>query len=216
MYKSIQSEAWCKKSLLVTSLLAAIYQTSAGAAETQDKTAVDSAEQMTVTAPAPVLKPGSQHAISAQELQDKGANDFGSIMRYEPLIGATGASGGSGNGKSGFDRGGYTGYNIRGLESNRVGIDVDGIAQPNATGRSYVSRAGLNTFGIGRDYIDPYMYGSVDIQSGRPTPRPPIPPSAATFPSSRNRRTTICIRAKPVPLATAASMTRLTAAGTMV
>ncbi|VFS63509.1 Transferrin-binding protein 1 precursor [Kluyvera cryocrescens] len=87
-------------------------------------------------------------------------------MRYEPLIGATGASGGSGNGKSGFDRGGYTGYNIRGLESNRVGIDVDGIAQPNATGRSYVSRAGLNSFGIGRDYIDPYMYGSVDIQSG--------------------------------------------------
>ncbi|QFG76384.1 hypothetical protein DMB90_00675 [Raoultella planticola] len=50
-------------------------------------------------------------------------------MRYEPLIGATGASGGSGNGKSGFDRGGYTGYNIRGLESNRVGIDVDGIAR---------------------------------------------------------------------------------------
>ncbi|WP_333498917.1 TonB-dependent receptor domain-containing protein [Kluyvera sp. CHPC 1.2972] len=167
MYKSIQSEAWCKKSLLVTSLLAAIYQTSAVAADTQDKTAaVDSAEQMTVTAPAPVLKPGSQHAISAQELQDKGANDFGSIMRYEPLIGATGSSGGSGNGKSGFDRGGYTGYNIRGLESNRVGIDVDGIAQPNATGRSYVSRAGQNTFGIGRDYIDPYMYGSVDIQSG--------------------------------------------------
>ena len=72
MYKSIQSEAWCKKSLLVTSLLAAIYQTSAGAADTQDKTAaVDSAEQMTVTAPAPVLKPGSQHAVSAQELQDK-------------------------------------------------------------------------------------------------------------------------------------------------
>ncbi|MBN0182259.1 TonB-dependent receptor plug domain-containing protein, partial [Pseudomonas aeruginosa] len=68
--------------------------------------------------------------------------------------------------KSGFDRGGYTGYNIRGMESNRVGIDVDGIAQPNATGRGYVGRAGLNTFGIGRDYIDPYMYGSVDIQSG--------------------------------------------------
>lgn len=68
--------------------------------------------------------------------------------------------------QSGFDRGGYTGYNIRGMESNRVGIDVDGIAQPNATGRGYVGRAGLNTFGIGRDYIDPYMYGSVDIQSG--------------------------------------------------
>ncbi|WP_185930448.1 TonB-dependent receptor plug domain-containing protein, partial [Klebsiella spallanzanii] len=167
MYNSTQSTAWFKKSLLVTSLLAAIYQTSARAADTTNNSSSDdSSEQMTVTAPAPVLKAGSEHSISAQELQDKGANDFGSIMRYEPLIGATGASGGSGNGKSGFDRGGYTGYNIRGMESNRVGIDVDGIAQPNATGRSYASRAGLNTFGMGRDYIDPYMYGSIDIQSG--------------------------------------------------
>lgn len=87
-------------------------------------------------------KAGSEHSISARELENKGANDFGSIMRYELLISATGASGGSGNGKSGFDRGGYTGYNIRGMESNRVGIDVDGIAQPNATGRGYVGRAG--------------------------------------------------------------------------
>ncbi|MBD3696171.1 TonB-dependent receptor plug domain-containing protein [Klebsiella pneumoniae] len=169
MYKSTPSAAWCKKRLLVTSLFAAIYQTSAIAADTSavsGEAVDDTSEQMTVTAPAPVQKAGSEHSISARELENKGANDFGSIMRYEPLISATGGSGGSGNGKSGFDRGGYTGYNIRGMESNRVGIDVDGIAQPNATGRGYVGRAGLNTFGIGRDYIDPYMYGSVDIQSG--------------------------------------------------
>lgn len=161
-----------RKSVLVTSLLAALYQTSAVAADAHVKqttatdTRQDNTEEMVVTAPAPVLKAGSSHTVSAEDLQNKGANDFGSIMRYEPLISATGASGGSGNGKSGFDRGGYTGYNIRGLESNRVGIDVDGIAQPDATGRSYVSRSGLNTFGIGRDYIDPYMYGGIDIQSG--------------------------------------------------
>jgi len=156
--------------MLVTSLLAALYHTSACAAEAGSTTVTtslqDNAEEMVVTAPAPVLKAGSHHAVSAQDLQNKGAKDFGSVMRYEPLISATGSSGGSGNGKSGFDRGGYTGYNIRGLESNRVGIDVDGIPQPDATGRSYVSRSGLNTFGIGRDYIDPYMYGAVDIQSG--------------------------------------------------
>jgi len=121
---------------------------------------------MVITAPAPRLNAGSDRAINADTLQRNGANDFGSIMRYEPLIGATGAGGGSGNGKSGFDRGGYTGYNIRGLESNRVGIDVDGIPQPEATGRSYAGRAGLNTFGIGRDYIDPYLYGNVAIQPG--------------------------------------------------
>lgn len=115
---------------------------------------------------APKQQAGNKTTITAQELQKRGANDFGSIMRYEPLISATGSSGGSSAGKSGFDRAGYTGYNIRGLESNRVGMDIDGIPIPDATGRPYVSRTGNNTFGIGRDYIDPYMFGSVDIEKG--------------------------------------------------
>ncbi|MER0132168.1 TonB-dependent receptor plug domain-containing protein [Klebsiella pneumoniae] len=174
----------------------------------------DTSEQMTVTAPAPVQKAGSEHSISARELEDKGANDFGSIMRYEPLISATGASGGSGNGKSGFDRGGYTGYNIRGMESNRVGIDVDGIAQPNATGRGYVGRAGLNTFGIGRDYIDPYMYGSVDIQSGATSTETANSAIGGMSPSARNQRMITCVRARPAPSATAAVTTLRIAAGT--
>lgn len=152
--------------VLVTSFLTTLTPTAAFAAETAPRDEQDRAEEMVITAPAPRLKAGSDRAITADALQRNGANDFGSIMRYEPLIGATGAGGGSGNGKSGFDRGGYTGYNIRGLESNRVGIDVDGIPQPEATGRSYAGRAGLNTFGIGRDYIDPYLYGNVAIQPG--------------------------------------------------
>ncbi len=135
---------------------------------TQAKSAIAPPTQdtLTVTAPRITHKAGTQTMLSAAELQKSGGTDFGTIMRYQPLIGATGTSGGSGAGKSGFDRGGYTGYNIRGLESNRVGIDVDGIPQPEATSRGYVGRPGLNTFGIGRDYIDPYMYGNVDIQSG--------------------------------------------------
>ena len=53
------------------------------------------------------------------------------------------------------------------MESNRVGIDVDGIAQPNATGRGYVGRAGLNTFGIG-----PRLYRPVYVrQRGYPVRR---------------------------------------------
>ncbi|PRD16869.1 TonB-dependent receptor domain-containing protein [Pantoea coffeiphila] len=132
------------------------------------KTAAESSNEqgtMTVTAQAP-LQGGSKTTITAEQMQKNGTTDFGSVMRYQPLISATGVSGGSTAGKSGFDRSGYTGFNIRGLESNRVGLDVDGIPLPDATGRSYVSRAGLNTFGIGRDYIDPYMYGSVDIDAG--------------------------------------------------
>ena len=165
---TLPRDGW-QKSLLAASLLAAIYHLPAGAAAATPQkqgASAAAAEELVVTARAPALKAGSDRTLTADDLQKKGANDFGSIMRYEPLISATGASGGSGNGKSGFDRGGYTGYNIRGLESNRVGIDIDGIPTPNATGRSYVSRSGNNTFGIGRDYIDPYMYGNINIQSG--------------------------------------------------
>ncbi|MDY4348229.1 TonB-dependent receptor domain-containing protein [Pectobacterium brasiliense] len=121
---------------------------------------------MTVHAPKVEKKAGSSTTLTAADMQKEGGNNFGTIMRYQPLVSATGSSGGSNTGKSGFDRGGYTGYNIRGIESNRVAIDTDGIALPNATGRSYASRAGFNTFGMGRDYIDPYVYSSVDIESG--------------------------------------------------
>ncbi|MBP2171049.1 hemoglobin/transferrin/lactoferrin receptor protein [Erwinia toletana] len=168
-----------KTSLLTGVLLTATFNVSLARAD--DKTSNNAADQnttlkittkrqsetvMTVTAREPEKEAGSKVVYSAEDLQKKGANDFGSVMRYETIISAMGVNGGSSSGKSGFDRSGYTGFNIRGLESNRVGIDVDGIPQPDATGRSYVSRAGLNTFGIGRDYLDPYMYGQVEIEAG--------------------------------------------------
>lgn len=176
MRNSFTSQGIFRQSMLFTALAASGFTAGVQAENlsqpAEERLAVSadkntqSEPQMLVTAPRQEQEAGSKTTITAAEMQRKGTTDFGSVMRYEPLISATGASGGSGNGKSGFDRGGYTGYNIRGLESNRVGLDVDGIPQPEATGRSYVSRAGLNTFGIGRDYIDPYLYGRVDIESG--------------------------------------------------
>ncbi|WP_269934608.1 TonB-dependent receptor domain-containing protein [Serratia liquefaciens] len=153
-------------SALWGALIASAFNANAEVKKNSLEKTTQSEEEITVVAPVIENKSGTITTITAQDMQKKGGNDFGSIMRYEPLISATGVSGGSSSGKSGFDRSGYTGYNIRGLESNRVGLDVDGIPQPDATGRSYVSRAGLNTFGIGRDYIDPYMYGQVEIESG--------------------------------------------------
>ncbi|MFJ3003236.1 TonB-dependent receptor domain-containing protein [Serratia liquefaciens] len=153
-------------SALWGALIASAFNANAEVKKISLEKTTQSEEEITVVAPVIENKSGTITTITAQDMQKKGGNDFGSIMRYEPLSSATGVSGGSSSGKSGFDRSGYTGYNIRGLESNRVGLDVDGIPQPDATGRSYVSRAGLNTFGIGRDYIDPYMYGQVEIESG--------------------------------------------------
>jgi len=162
MFQGLTQQRLFKYALLASSIHAAC---GYAASDTLSTEKGNSDAVMTVTAPKP--KAGNKTTISANELQKRGANDFGSIMRYEPLISATGSAGGSSSGKSGFDRAGYSGYNIRGLESNRVGLDVDGIPLPDATGRPYVSRVGNNTFGIGRgDYIDPYMFGSVEIEKG--------------------------------------------------
>ncbi len=161
-------------SLVVGTLFTAAVSTPLTAAEQTDESSAKARQQntpqddavMTVLSPEVKKVAGSSVTLNAADMQQRGGNNFGTIMRYQPLIGAVGSSSGSSTGKSGFDRGGYTGYNIRGLEGNRVALDVDGIPQPEATGRSYASRAGVNTFGIGRDYIDPYLYGRVEIESG--------------------------------------------------
>jgi hemoglobin/transferrin/lactoferrin receptor protein len=48
--------------------------------------AQNSEDVMTVTAVAEDKKPGSKTTITAADMQKKGGNDFGTIMRYEPLI----------------------------------------------------------------------------------------------------------------------------------
>ncbi|NIF03745.1 TonB-dependent receptor [Pantoea sp. Acro-805] len=164
-------QGMAQQRLFKVAILSSAIHAACSYAASDDTTLAVSSEKSTYSEPsltvtAPKQQAGNKTTITASELQRRGANDFGSIMRYEPLISATGSSGGSSSGKSGFDRAGYTGYNIRGLESNRVGMDIDGIPIPDATGRPYVSRTGNNTFGIGRDYIDPYMFGSVDIEKG--------------------------------------------------
>ncbi|OTQ34543.1 TonB-dependent receptor domain-containing protein [Gilliamella apis] len=124
-------------------------------------------DTITVTAHEATKKPGTNTEISEQDIRRDGGTNFGTIMRYQPLISASGSISGSGSGKSSWDRGGFTGYNIRGLNANRVSIDIDGMPLPIAQGRvNGVGRAGFGSYGIGRDYIDTYMYNKVDIQSG--------------------------------------------------
>jgi hemoglobin/transferrin/lactoferrin receptor protein len=107
---------------------------------------------------------GSSKTLSADELER--ASSLEDVVRYQPLVSAPGVANGASRNKSSFDRSGTTGYNIRGVEGNRVGLDVDGVEMPSASTRPYVSRVGVNTFGVGRDFIDPEMYSSVDIDSG--------------------------------------------------
>ena len=122
---------------------------------------------MTVTAHEATKIPGTNTEISEQDIRRDGRTNFGTLMRYQPLISTPSNISGSGRGKSSWDRGGFTGYNIRGLDANRISIDINGMPLPIAQGRvNSVGRAGFGTYGIGRDYIDTYMYNRVDIQSG--------------------------------------------------
>ena len=107
---------------------------------------------------------GTTTTISGEELER--ANNLKDVVRHQPLVSAPGTASGTTRNRSTFDRSGSTGYNIRGIEGNRVGMDIDGIEMPDATSRPYVSRVGANTFGVGRDFIDPEMFSSADILFG--------------------------------------------------
>ncbi|MBY0237732.1 MAG: TonB-dependent receptor [Burkholderiaceae bacterium] len=99
--------------------------------------------------------------ITAAEIERHGATDMGGIARYAPLISVPVAASGSGNI---WDGAGNTGFNIRGIEGNRVSLDVDGIALPDAAPKP--DATSLNAFGIGRDYVDPETLREVRITAG--------------------------------------------------
>jgi len=94
-------------------------------------------------------------------LARQGVTDMQNMARYAPLVSVPGAASGSGNV---WDGAGNTGFNIRGVEGNRVGLELDGIELPEAAPKPDAST--LNSFGVGRDYFDPETFRSVTIVSG--------------------------------------------------
>lgn len=104
---------------------------------------------------------GTRTVIRSEDLERQNVTEMGGIVRYQPLISAPVANSGGGNV---WDGAGNTGYNIRGLEGNRVSLDVDGIALPDAAPKPDGST--LNAFGTGRDYFDPETFREVRIESG--------------------------------------------------
>jgi hemoglobin/transferrin/lactoferrin receptor protein len=133
-------------------------------------TSLDSKEtlaEVKVTADALRQEAGTRTVITQEDIEKTGATGMGDVMRYQPLVEAPGTVTGSTRGASRYDRSGTTGYNIRGIEGNRIGLDVDGIEMPDAISRApLTNRAQDGTFGMGRDFIDPDIYSAVDIQSG--------------------------------------------------
>ena len=115
-------------------------------------------------------EPGTTTTLSAADLTRRGATDMQNMARYAPLVSVPGAASGSGNV---WDGAGNTGFNIRGVEGNRVSLDLDGIALPDAAPKPDGMTA--NAFGVGRDYFDPETFRSVEIGSGTTATRAGTP-----------------------------------------
>ncbi|WP_326537995.1 TonB-dependent receptor [Pseudorhodoferax sp.] len=123
--------------------------------------------EVKVTAEAVRQEAGSRVVLTQDDIERTGGNSIADVIRYQPLVEAPGTVQGATRGASRYDRSGTTNYNIRGVEGNRIGLDVDGIEMPDAISRApLTARSEDGTFGMGRDFIDPYLYSSVDIQSG--------------------------------------------------
>ena len=150
----------------VLRLATAAHQTSSGPASASTPIATVLPE-VKVTADAVRQEAGTRTVLTQEDVERTGGNSIADVIRYQPLVEAPGTVQGATRGASRYDRSGTTGYNIRGVEGNRIGLDVDGIEMPDAVSRApMTARSEDGTFGMGRDFIDPYLYASVDIQSG--------------------------------------------------
>ena len=151
--------------LCLTSLFLASTGTSTltFAEESQNLKVYANLPAITVYAERQQEHPVSLTKINRENLDKTGATDMASIVKYLPLVKAPFSVGGSG---TFFDGTGTSSYNIRGVDANRVGLDVDGVDLAEATVSTYIPPKSMSQRGAGRDYIEPEMFSSVDIVSG--------------------------------------------------
>lgn len=105
----------------------------------------------------PLMKtPASVSVIDLDAFKRNGLSNAGDVVRYQSGISNPfNFSGADPNVP--YRGGGFTNYRIRGVEGNRVLLNIDGIRQP-----AQVKRAGGN----GRDYFDPGIFQRVEILKG--------------------------------------------------
>lgn len=101
--------------------------------------------------------------IERDSMDQTGVQDMADVAKYLPLVQAPFAVYGGG---SYIDSSGTSSFNIRGIEANRIGLDVDGIDLAEAAISPYMPPSSMNKRGAGRDYIEPEMLNAVEIISG--------------------------------------------------
>ena len=107
--------------------------------------------------------PSSQTTINRKSMDQTGVQDMADIVKYLPLVQAPFSVYGGG---TYIDSAGTSSYNIRGIDANRIGLDIDGVDLAEAAISPYMPPSSMNKRGAGRDYIEPEMLNAVDIISG--------------------------------------------------
>lgn len=153
----------CYLSLCLSTLMLTGVSAWSHAEDTQVTTAYASLPTITVYAEHENESPVSRTSINRENLDKTGVTDMASIVKYLPLVNAPFSVAGSG---TFFDGTGTSSYNIRGIDANRIGLDVDGVDLAEATVSTYIPPRSMGQRGAGRDYIEPEMFRSVDIVSG--------------------------------------------------
>ncbi|HEY1123467.1 MAG TPA: TonB-dependent receptor plug domain-containing protein, partial [Haloferula sp.] len=105
------------------------------------------------------------HADS-EDLLRTGSQDLSGFAKYDPTVSLP-FDFSSGDGAFGYGQSGYGSINIRGVEGNRIAIELDGIRQPpQYVSTSFDMGGGDGAGGIGRDYFDPAMFDLVEVLKG--------------------------------------------------
>ena len=100
---------------------------------------------------------GSVSVLNRTELDRQVVEQLQDIVRYEPDVSVPFSQGGTG--QVSRTRSGAQSFNIRGIDGNRVLLEIDGIRQPDQ-----FTFGGTTT--IGRDYIDVNAYKRIEILKG--------------------------------------------------
>ena len=106
----------------------------------------------------PLKSPGSTVAITSEQLLKRGSVDLVDALQREPGVSVPFDFAGV-DALVPFLGGGSNSINVRGLEGNRVSLNIDGIRQPD----DFLSRSFNGSGGPGRVYFDPAVFAQIEI-----------------------------------------------------
>ncbi|MBK1833873.1 TonB-dependent hemoglobin/transferrin/lactoferrin family receptor [Roseibacillus ishigakijimensis] len=110
--------------------------------------------------------PGSVGQTSARDLVRMGASDLAGLATYDPTVNLP-FDFASGDGAYAYGQSGYGSINIRGMEGNRITIELDGVRQPpQYLSTSFDPNSDEGAGGVGRDYFDPAMFEMIEVLKG--------------------------------------------------